>query len=268
MNLKLKIAMGVATLALATQAMAQITFYEHEGFRGRTFVTSRSVANLQRFGFNDRASSVIVDSGRWEVCDDAQFEGSCVVLRAGSYDSLDRLGLNDRISSVRPVNRNASYDDDNWIEPLPEPNYEYRRRPNERLREATVTSARAVVGPPEQRCWIEKEQVVNNNKDKNIGGAIAGALIGGILGHQVGGGRGQDVATAVGAIGGGLVGSNVGRNGQRTQDRDVQRCESVASTTPAYWDVAYNYRGREHKVQMTTQPGRTILVNANGEPRL
>lgn len=268
MNLKLKIAMGVATLALATQAMAQITFYEGEGFRGRTFVASRSIPNLQRFGFNDRASSVIVKSGRWEVCDDEQFEGNCVVLRAGSYDSLDRLGLNNEISSVRPVNRNASYDDDNWIEPLPEPNYEYRRRPEERLREATVTSARAVVGPPEQRCWMEREQVVNSNNNVNVGGAIAGALIGGILGHQVGGGRGKDVATAVGVVAGGTVGSNVGRNGERTQDREVQRCQSVASTTPAYWDVAYNYRGHEHKVQMTTQPGRTILVNANGEPRL
>ena len=92
MNMKLKIAMGVATFALATQAMAQITFYEHEGFRGRTFVTSKPVTNLQRRGFNDLASSVSVKSGRWEVCDDEQFEGSCVVLRAGSYDSLDRIG--------------------------------------------------------------------------------------------------------------------------------------------------------------------------------
>jgi uncharacterized protein YcfJ len=49
--------------------------------------------------------------------------------------------------------------------------------------------------------------------------------------------------------------------------QDVQRCQQVASTTPAYWDVSYLYRGMEHHVQMTAPPGRTITVNGNGEPR-
>lgn len=271
MNWKLKTILGVAAFALTTQAMAQITFYEHEGFRGRTFSASRQVNNFMRFGFNDLASSVVVDSGRWEVCDDEQFEGRCVVLRRGSYESLSQLGMNDRISSVRPVSQSTQYEQDNdssnWPEPLPTPTYDYRRRPNERLREATVTSVRAVVGPPEQRCWVEREQVSNDRGDRNIGGAIAGALIGGILGHQVGNGRGNDVATAVGALAGGTVGSNVGRNGGNSE-RDVQRCNTVASTTPAYWDVTYNYRGRTHRAQMSSPPGRTILVNPNGEPRL
>jgi hypothetical protein len=36
-------------------------------------------------------------------------------------------------------------------EPLPAPTYEYRRRPNERVYEAKVTSVRAVMGEPEHR---------------------------------------------------------------------------------------------------------------------
>ncbi|MEO8499810.1 MAG: beta/gamma crystallin-related protein [Vicinamibacteria bacterium] len=31
--------------------------------------------DFQRTGFNDRASSVIVDRGLWEVCDGAGFRG-------------------------------------------------------------------------------------------------------------------------------------------------------------------------------------------------
>jgi len=52
---------------------------------------------------------------------------------------------------------------------------------------------------PEQRCWVEREQVGQEQSNANIPAAIAGAIIGGILGHQVGGGSGQDIAT-VGAL--------------------------------------------------------------------
>ncbi|GAB3256833.1 beta/gamma crystallin-related protein [Chitinimonas naiadis] len=253
---------------LTAQAMAQVTFYEREGFRGRTFAANGTVENFQRTGFNDKASSVIVDNGRWEVCQDAHFDGRCVVLRPGSYDSLARMGMNDRISSVRPVSADGRYDND-APEPLPQPTYEYRRRPDERLTEVPVTSVRAVVGPPEERCWVERQQVTEESRGKaNVGGAIAGALIGGILGHQIGGGRGQDIATAGGAVAGAAVGANAGRSrGEQTYDRDVRRCEKVASGPPEYWDVTYNYRGVQHRVQMSSPPGRTVLVNRDGEPR-
>ncbi|HEV8097426.1 MAG TPA: beta/gamma crystallin-related protein, partial [Burkholderiales bacterium] len=56
----LRHALLLAGLAIATQAAAQITFYEHPGFRGQSFTTDRQVGNLERFGFNNRASSAIV----------------------------------------------------------------------------------------------------------------------------------------------------------------------------------------------------------------
>jgi uncharacterized protein YcfJ len=266
MNRTLNTLFAAAAVLFATQAAAQVTFYEGEGFRGRAFTTDKTVWNFERFGFNDRASSVVVNSGRWEVCEDARFEGRCVVLRPGSYDSLARLGMNNRISSVRPVSRTARYDG-NAPEPLPAPTYDYRQRPNERLYQATVTSVRAVVGPPEQRCWVERQQVVEDRGGANVPGAIVGGIIGGVLGHQVGGGRGRDVATVGGAVAGAAVGANVGRGGE-VYDRDVQRCRTVPSSArPEYWDVTYNFRGIEHRVQLGAPPGPTIAVNGNGEPR-
>jgi len=267
MNSTFKLVLGASALFLATQAMAQITFYESDGFRGRTFDAHSAVENFQRYGFNDRASSVIVEHGRWEVCQDARFQGRCVVLRRGNYESLRGMGLDDRISSVRPVGDRQAHDNE---APAPgtEAAYEYRRRPNERLYEVPVTSVHAVVGPPEQRCWVERQQVAEAGRgNANVGGALAGALIGGILGHQVGGGHGRDFTTVGGAVAGGAIGANVGRGNTTMVDRDVRRCESTASTQPAYWDVTYNFKGIEHRLQMSTAPGSTIAVNRNGEPR-
>lgn len=261
MNPKLKYALGAAALILAARAAAQVTFYEGEGFRGRMFTTNKPVANLERYGFNDRASSAIVESGRWEVCDDAGFRGRCVVLRRGSYDSLARMGLDSRLSSVRPVGSRRHYENEAPAA-LPVPTYEYRRRPNERLYEAPVTSAHAVLGPPEQRCWVERERVA----EPNVGGAIAGAIIGGVLGHQIGSGRGQEAATVAGALAGSAIGSTA-EGGGPGHDRDVRRCETVPGGPPEYWDVTYNFRGVEHRVQLSAPPGRTITVNEKGEPR-
>jgi uncharacterized protein YcfJ len=268
----LKTALAVAAIAIASQVTAQVVFYENEGYSGRTFTTERQVRNFQEYGFNDRASSVVVMRDRWEVCEDASFGGRCAVLRAGRYPSLAAMGLNDRVSSVRTVSQNARINDDRYAPPTT-PVYDNRRRNNERLFEANVTSARAVVGPPERRCWIEREQVMQDRgttNNNNVPGAIVGAIIGGVLGHQVGGGRGQDLATAGGAVAGAAVGSNVGRDGRRQQpyEQNVERCVTEPSRAPPeYWDVTYNFRGIEHRIQMTTQPGATVIVNRQGEPR-
>lgn len=227
MNNRMKLSLLACTLLWSAQAMAQITFYEGEGYRGRAFTTQQPINDFGRAGYNDRASSVVVDRGRWEVCEDAGFQGRCVILRKGSYDTLKRMGFDDRISSVRPVQgngRNAAA----MPEPLAAPDYAYRRRPNERVSEVPVTSVRAVVGAPSERCWIERQQVTEPVRSPSRGpGAILGTVV----------------------------------------SRDVRRCESVANATPAYWDVTYNFRGQERHVQMATPPGPTIIVNGSGQPR-
>ena len=92
MNVTMRFALAAAGLVLAAQAGGQVTFYEREGFEGRTFTTKKSVNALDRYGFNDRASSVVVQGNdRWEVCDDAQYKGRCAILRPGRYPTLAAL---------------------------------------------------------------------------------------------------------------------------------------------------------------------------------
>jgi len=267
MTHRLKAWAAVAGMVVATQAAAQVTFYEHDEFHGRAFVADRPIGNLERLGFNDRASSAVVDRGRWEVCEDAGFHGRCIVLRRGSYPSLAAMGLDKRISSIRPVDEHARYEE--APPPMQEPSYAYRQRPEERLYQVPVSAVHAVVGPPERRCWVERQQVTENHSGANVPGAIIGAVVGGVLGHQIGGGRGQDLATAGGAVAGGVVGAGVGRGGgPETSTRDVQRCQDVQSQAqPDYWDVTYNFRGVQHHAQLSAPPGPTITVNDNGEPR-
>ncbi|HUR89061.1 MAG TPA: beta/gamma crystallin-related protein [Ramlibacter sp.] len=275
MKKTLKALMGITTLAFGVHAAAQITLHENDAFQGRSFSSQQASRNLQRSGFNDRASSAIVVGQRWQACEDANFRGHCMVLRPGQYPSLSAMGLNDRISSVRPV-RNNERIAENAYAPMPVVAQDFRRRREERMYEAQVTSARAVVGTPAQRCWMEREQVAQQpamqQGNVNLPGAAIGAVIGGILGHQVGGGTGRQIATVGGAVGGAALGAQYGRNNQQAQvaplTQDVRHCDGNAvQATPSYWDVTYTHEGVEHHVQMANPPGRTITVNRKGEPR-
>ena len=244
-----------------------VVLYENADFGGRSFTAEQSVANMGRFGFNDRASSAVVIGDMWEACEDNGFRGQCRVLRQGRYPNLAAMGMQDRISSVRMMDVPAKVDDSRFA-PMPAPVYDSRRRNEERLFSADVTKVRAVVGTPAQRCWMEREEVAATQNQPNVGGAIVGGLLGGILGHQVGGGVGKDLATVGGVVAGAALGSRAGGNNSATETRDVQRCENnPGNARPAYWDVTYNFRGQEHQVQMTSAPGATITVNAQGEPR-
>lgn len=246
---------------------SQVLFYEHEGFQGRTFTAGAAVADFGRGGFNDRASSAVVRGERWEVCENVRYSGRCVVLRPGQYASLSAMGLNDRVSSVRAVNRSTQVGDGRYA-PAPVAVYDYGRRNNERVYQANITSVRAVVDNSGQRCWVEREQTVQERSSVNVPGALLGAVIGGVLGHQVGGGSGKDVATGIGVVAGAAIGGNSGRGEQQVTTQNVQRCTSAPSQArPTYWDVTYNFRGTEHRMQMTTPPGATVSVNEQGEPR-
>ncbi len=264
---RLKPVLAALALVVSASASAQITFYEGEGFRGRAFSTDRPIRDMERQDFNDRAASVVVERGRWEVCEDARFEGRCVLLRRGSYESLRDTGLSRSISSVRPFDNRRRVEAEPPLTGMERPNYAYRQRPDERTYEAPVRSVRAVVGTPEQRCWMERQEVQQERRDLNPAGGVIGGILGGILGHQIGGGSGNTAATIGGAVGGAALGANVDRIRDPRSGREVRRCENVANAQPEYWDVVYNFQGTDHRVQMTAPPGRTIMVNARGEPR-
>jgi uncharacterized protein YcfJ len=269
--------LGITILAFAIPVVAQVTAYENEDFKGRTTNARTRVSDLERTGSRRRASSIVVAGQRWQACDDTRFDGNCMVLRPGRYASLQAMGLGDRVSSIRPLPANEHVSEGDYA-PLPQVAQDFRRRRNERLYDADVTSSRAVVGSPGQRCWMESEQVVQQQPQQqqaglNLPGAAVGALIGGILGHQVGGGTGKQIATVGGALGGAALGAQYGRGdavaaAPKTVAQDVRRCDTnPVQATPSYWDVTYDFAGQQHRVQMAAAPGRTVTVNARGEPR-
>jgi len=81
---------------------AEIVFYEYADFAGRSLTLRGQARNFADLAFNDRASSLVVLSGRWEVCTDADFRGTCVTLERGEYAQLDSR-LDSRISSAREI---------------------------------------------------------------------------------------------------------------------------------------------------------------------
>jgi hypothetical protein len=257
----MKTLLAAAIVAASMPAAAQITLYGQEEFDGRSITIDSGERNLRSQNFNDRASSAIVSGGRFEVCEDENFRGRCMVLRPGQYPSLAAMGMGNAISSVRSVGRDVTYEERRFAPPPPVA-YDYRRRPDERLFEADVIGVRAVYTQGERRCWVERQDVPVGDRD--VGGAVAGAVIGGILGHQVGSGRGNDAATVGGALLGGLLGSQAGST---YASRDVERCHDVRGR-PAFWDVTYRFRGVDRTVQMSRPPGPTITVNRLGEPRV
>lgn len=89
--------------AHAAASAGELTLFQDDNFRGRSVNVRSDVRDLSRLDFNDKTSSIVVRSGSWEVCKDAEFRNSCRVLQPGRYASMP--GMNDSISSVREVRR-------------------------------------------------------------------------------------------------------------------------------------------------------------------
>src|SRR5437867_2387656 len=121
----LLVAALLATSAIAAQA-AEMILYESPGFSGRQLTLRGYMPDINSFGFNDRASSVTVRSGMWEVCTDAEFRGFCATLQPGEYRMLDPR-FNDRISSAREVTAQAADVPPRYDSPRYDPRVELQR---------------------------------------------------------------------------------------------------------------------------------------------
>ena len=92
---------GFALLLVAADVQAQsITLYNGGHYSGGSRTLTDSVPLLGALSFNNKASSVRVTSGTWELCVDPGFGGRCVIVRT-DIPRLGTLNLNDKISSVR-----------------------------------------------------------------------------------------------------------------------------------------------------------------------
>jgi hypothetical protein len=95
----------IAAAVLASLAPAafagQLTLFADHNFNGNQVTLEGDVPNLRDVGFNDRASSIIVRSGTWQICEHKDFGGYCAELTPGEYRELPRF--NDSVSSIREV---------------------------------------------------------------------------------------------------------------------------------------------------------------------
>ncbi|MFT5533520.1 MAG: hypothetical protein ACI8WM_001416 [Burkholderiaceae bacterium] len=105
--------LSLAMLFSGVARAGEISLFDRSDFAGRVLDLRESEASLSRFGFNDRASSIVVRAGRWEVCSDDNFNGFCSVLERGDYRRLDPR-LNEQVSSVREIDSRQQYDGNAW----------------------------------------------------------------------------------------------------------------------------------------------------------
>lgn len=104
-SLQLAVLMCAAWLSQAVANAGELTLFGREEFSGREINVRDAVPDLARFGFDDRAGSLVIWAGRWEVCTRPDFRGRCRVLGPGEYARLHRL--DNRISSLRPLDGDA-----------------------------------------------------------------------------------------------------------------------------------------------------------------
>lgn len=104
----------------------KIILYPHKDYKGhpiqfttldklasRKFNSGRSKLNFDRWHFrhkktsdlrfvgrNDAISSIVIKSGRWQICTDKGYRGTCKVVTS-SIDNLKSIKMNNKISSIR-----------------------------------------------------------------------------------------------------------------------------------------------------------------------
>jgi len=83
-----------------------VQLYGQPNFRGRTIQIDQPATSFTNENFNDRASSLIVQNGTWELCTDVGYRGTCRTFTPGRYATLGS-GMTKELSSARPVTDDA-----------------------------------------------------------------------------------------------------------------------------------------------------------------
>ena len=78
-----------------------VTLFDQFGLGGDRFHVNGSIPNLGTTAWNDRARSMIVRGGRWQLCADAFYQGFCQSFGPGRYDNIGPLA--GTLSSLRQV---------------------------------------------------------------------------------------------------------------------------------------------------------------------
>lgn len=105
---------GLLIAAVSSPAMAaKITLYSEPGFAGDSVTIDGEIKNLNRYsGWNDRAKSLVVHKGHWEICKHADYKKCKAVLSGQKIADLGEIGLFGEISSLRPDGERGNQRDD------------------------------------------------------------------------------------------------------------------------------------------------------------
>jgi hypothetical protein len=95
------LALVSSTAALAEEPRGELVVFERPDFQGRSVTLRDDMGNLALLGFDNRAASLFVLDGTWELCSDAWFRGSCRLYGPGQYRNLGDQAR--RVSSGRIV---------------------------------------------------------------------------------------------------------------------------------------------------------------------
>jgi hypothetical protein len=119
---------ALAALAAGAAQAAEITVFKQPQFTGPQLTLRGDTTNLAGAGFQDQISSIVVKSGRWQLCSRPDFRGDCVVLDRGEYPKLAQ-NMNHRIESAREIGHLAQNDraDRRYVEAEPGVAHGYRR---------------------------------------------------------------------------------------------------------------------------------------------
>jgi hypothetical protein len=82
--------------------IGRIVLFDDRRFRGQSLRLGGPAPSLS--GFQNRAESVQIFGGAWELCDETRYRGRCAIVTSNVSD-LAALGLRNRVSSARPRQR-------------------------------------------------------------------------------------------------------------------------------------------------------------------
>ena len=118
---------------------ASLEVYSGAGQNGGSARLDRDNGNFATIGFNDRTTSIVIDGGYWQLCSDANYQGTCRVFGPGRHDDLGR-GLDGRVSSARMIDerearRQQQYEQQQYQQNPQNPQNQYQQYPQQQYQQ-------------------------------------------------------------------------------------------------------------------------------------
>lgn len=126
--------------------------------------------------------------------------------------------------------------------------------------------AKVIAAIPVYQLVTENQQICQTTQavvtqPKSGAGSAMGAIAGGAIGNSMGSGSGNAAATAIGIVGGAILGDRI--EGQNSTVQNLQTChiQPIQQTKLAYYDVKYEFAGKQYSVQMPNDPGQFLNIS-------